>query len=96
MKSGTRTYAYTVGIAIIIGVGLLLGMTTCVDRANAGFGSRAGVERHVIETFYDEGTSVFCAARYDGISCVYVPRDTVRPRGGDNGAGETSVRYHSV
>jgi hypothetical protein len=58
---------------------LCFGVTRCVDVANAATPKRTWV------TMYDEGHSVFCATRLDGwgealdaVSCVYVPRDTVR------------------
>ena len=34
-----------------------------------------------VDTFYDEPHSVFCATRLEAMSCVYVPRDTVRNEG---------------
>ena len=69
-----KRYALTVGTAIVIGLLLLYGMTKCVDAANAG----GEGEPHSISTWYDESTSVFCATRAKAVSCVYVPRDTVR------------------
>ncbi len=77
MRAGTKTYARTVGYAIGLGLLLLVGMTKCVDWANAG-GDYHPLSRGSYGTFYDEATSVFCATRSSSVSCVYVPRDTVR------------------
>jgi hypothetical protein len=55
--------------------GLLFGVSRCVDIANAG---ELVQHSRSFETYYDEGTSVFCATRANAVSCVYVPRDTVR------------------
>ena len=73
-----RGYVMAVGTAIIIGLVLLFSMTKCVDVANAATSI-------TWETMYDENHSVFCATHVDGwgkvidsVSCVYVPRDTVR------------------
>ena len=71
-----KRFAKLVGIAIVVGLSLLYVIITCVDRANAGFDYP--LTRGGYGTFYHEETSVFCATRPEAISCVYVPRDTVR------------------
>ncbi len=71
-----KRFAKSVGIAIVISLSLLYVMVTCVDKANSGV--IENLDRGTRGTFYDETYSVFCASRVNAVSCVYVPRDTVR------------------
>ena len=65
-------------VTVLIAWLLCFSVSSCVDVANAAGGSHW-------DTMYDKEHSVFCAVRLNGwgdpldaISCVYVPRDTVR------------------
>ena len=68
-----REFLITMAVVIAFCVAFLV----CVDVANSEQ-KRLVQHSRTFETYYDEGTSVFCATRLKAVSCVYVPRDTVR------------------
>lgn len=71
--SGKFTWGGAAFLMFVLG-GAALAITGLVQEAEAD----ADAGRRYTDTFYDEATSVFCATRIKAVSCVYVPRDTVR------------------
>ncbi len=63
---------------VVISLGINYATASAHDRT--GFLERltASSSHRAIESFYDHEHSVFCASRWSAISCVYVPRDTIK------------------
>ena len=59
-------------VAVIVGAGALM------MQAQAAGPSDSDPVPYGVKTFYDQSASVFCATRQKAVSCVYVPRDTVK------------------
>ena len=56
----------------------IIGMAVTIIGGALAIGARDTDKRYPYDSFYDEAHSVFCAIIAHSMSCVYVPRDTVR------------------